>query len=479
MSAWFYIALCMAAVSLVLVLCLWRQRRQLHEVHQERESIVGEERRMFDFLHGLGEALTHDNPREKMYRLIVEGISTVADASGGAIYMHDSEKGMLQPVMHSASCPPVITLPERIIERARTNPQTLKSFLRLHSIGEQDGILGEVFQSQQPLRVADLRDTEYFQKVTNTFQQHVTAMIAPLSSGIDHYGVLVVSDDRLEKTFTDNDYEVFLSLVEQSSYAITSARIHQEAIEKRKIENELRNASEIQRVLLPESDPELKEYRFAAINLPARVLSGDYYDYIAIDQDRYGVTLGDVSGKGLPASLVAAITRSVLRANAGASTSPAKVLAKVNRVIFPDIREDMFITKVYAILDRQSDEIVIARAGHNPPLYFDCASGEVREIAPRGMAIGVDSGNVFDRVISEERITMKRGDCLLLYTDGVSEAVDVNGREYDVPRLIEEYTKSAAGGARKIVEHLEATLKEFTKGLPQADDITLIAIEKR
>ena len=479
MTAWFVIALGFAGISLFLGLFVWHQHKQLQRIHRERESIVGEERRMFDFLHGLGETLTHDDPKEKMYRLIVEGISTVADARGGAIYMHDPEKGILQPVIYSSSCPPAIALPERIVERARTNPQTLKSFLRLHSIKDDEGILGNVFQSQQSICLADLRDSEYFQVTPNPYQQHVTAMIAPLSSGMNNYGVLMISDDRREKAFSDNDYEVFRSLAEQSSYAITSARIHQEAVEKRQIENELRNASEIQRVLLPKNDPELDDYRFAAINLPARVLSGDYFDYVSIDADRYGVTLGDVSGKGLPASLVAAITRSVLRANASIDVSPAKVLAKVNRMIFPDIREDMFITKLYAILDRRSDEIVLARAGHNPPLYFDHTTATVKEISPRGMAIGVDSGDVFDRIITDERITMKQGDCLLLYTDGVSEAVDVNGREFDVPRLIEEFTASASGGARKIVEHLEATLKAFTKGLPQADDITLIAIEKR
>ena len=479
MTLWHIIALVSASGLLVLAFFLWRQHLRLRKIHQERESIVGEERRMFDFLHGLGEALTHDDPKEKMYRLIVDGISTVADAQGGAIYIHDPAKKILQPVIYSSTCPPVISLPERIVERARTNPQTLKSFLRLHSIRDDDGILGEVFQSQRSICLADLRDSEHFRMAHNSHQQHVAAMIAPLSSGPNNYGVLMVSDDRLDRTFSDNDYEVFRSLAEQSSYAITSARVHQEAVEKRQIENELRNASEIQRVLLPKNDPELEDYRFAAINLPARVLSGDYFDYVPIDQDRYGVTLGDVSGKGLPASLVAAITRSVLRANAGTDRSPASVLSKVNRMIFPDIREDMFITKVYAILDRQSDEIVLARAGHNPPLYFDHATGEVTEISPRGMAIGVDSGDVFDRIITDERITMNRGDCLLLYTDGVSEAIDVNGREFDVPRLIEEFSLSAREGAEKIVEHLEATLKEFTKGLPQADDITLIAIEKR
>ena len=473
-------------VSLFLTLCLLALaglvvalRRQLLAARQEREEIVGEERRMFDFLHGLGEALAHDDPEEEMYRLIVDGASTVADTIGGTIYIYDAAKDVLLPAFASPTCPPLVELPERIIERARSNPQTLGSFLKLHGVPTDEGVLGKVFTSQEPRLVEGLANSGLLENACNTHQLHVRCMVAPLSSGGNRYGVLAVADDRLDRSFTENDYEVFRSVAEQSSYAIASARIHQEAVEKRRMEDELRNASEIQRVLLPKSDPTLADYRFAAINLPAKVLSGDYYDYVPIDEHRYGVTLGDVSGKGLPASLVAAITRSALRANADPDSPPSEVLARVNQSIFPDIREDMFITKLFLILDRRTSSISLARAGHNPPLHFSRESGEVTEIEPRGMAIGVDAGKVFQRMITDTSVEMAVGDCLLLYTDGASEALDVNGREFDVPRLIDEFREAAPRGADEVVAHLEAVLKDFTTGLPQADDITLIAIEKR
>lgn len=476
MQAISYLILIAALVFLALLLI--RERANLRRVRSEREAIVGEERRMFDFLHGLGEALSHDDPEEKMYRLIVEGAATVADATGGAIYTHDSERGVLVPAHFSAHCPPVVQLPERIVERSRGNLKTLHSFLRLHSIPDDFGILGSVFTSQKPVNVANIRQAETFNAPPNQFQQHVSTMIAPLTSNGVTYGILVIADDRIDHVFSPNDYEVFLSVAEQSGYAIGSARIHQEAVEKRRLEGDLKNASEIQRVLLPKSDPELSDYVFSAVNLPAKVVSGDYYDYVRIDENHYGVTIGDVSGKGIPASLVAAMTRSVLRANAAETISPAEVLKRVNRVIFPDIREDMFITKVYLVLDRQSNAITLARAGHNPPLHYRKATGEVAEIEPRGMPIGVDAGSVFERLIAETTIEMEPGDCLLLYTDGATEAIDGKGLEFDVPRLINSFGKLAPEGPDQVIKVLKAELMDFMTGVPQTDDITLIAIEK-
>jgi len=456
-----------------------REHREVERLKLEQEALVGEERRMFDFLHGLGEALSHDDPEDKMYGLIVEGACTVSDSRGGAIYMHNAEKGTLVPAYTSKDCPPIIGLPERIIERSRSDRSTLSSFLRLHTVPDREGILGEVFQSQKAVLIPNIRESDKFSGSPNPLQQHVATMVAPLSSSDAQYGVLVIADDRLDHKFTENDYEVFRSVAEQSSYAIGSARIHQEAVEKRRLESDLRNASEIQRVLLPKDDPELKDYSFAAVNLPAKVLSGDYYDYVRIDDERYGVALGDVSGKGLPAALVAAMARSVLRANALDNPSPAEVLSRVNENIFPDIREDMFITKLYLVLDRASDIITIARAGHNPPLHYSKKTGEISEIEPRGMAIGVDAGPVFERIIVNHEVRMESGDCLLLYTDGATEALDRKGLEFDVPRLIEEFARSASDGPTVIIRHLQQTLEGFMTGVPQTDDITLIAIEKR
>src|SRR5690606_20949587 len=167
--------------------------------------------------------------------------------------------------------------------------------------------------------------------------------------------------------------------------------------------------------------PALADYEVAAEYKAARHVSGDYYDYVAVDEDRYGIAIGDVCGKGIAASLIMAMCRSNLRSRAPENLSPASVLHSVNHSIFPDIREDMFVSLLYLILERGSNEITFARAGHEPPVLYRKATGETEVVETSGLAAGIDEGLVFKRSVKDHRLRMESGDILLLYTDGVIE----------------------------------------------------------
>jgi sigma-B regulation protein RsbU (phosphoserine phosphatase) len=278
--------------------------------------------------------------------------------------------------------------------------------------------------------------------------------------------------------FSGNDRDVFESISEQSSFALGSAIIHAEAHDKRRLDEEILRASEIQRVLLPKEPPGLSDYLVAATYRAARMVSGDYFDYVPVDEDRFGVAIGDVCGKGIAASLIMAMCRSTLRNNAANNPSPASVLEAVNRSIFPDIREDMFVSLLYLVLERGSNEIRLARAGHEPPLLFRTADRSIEEIEPPGIAAGIDDGEVFERVLKDHTIKMEIGDLLLLYTDGVTELIRQDGEEFGLERLKAVLKKGASGGADAVIEAISKTLAEFSGENPQNDDITLIAIEK-
>ena len=199
-----------------------------------------------------------------------------------------------------------------------------------------------------------------------------------------------------------------------------------------------------------------------------------------MDDHHYGVVIGDVCGKGIPASLIMAMCRSVLRSIASGGFSPAIVLHSLNRLIFPDIREDMFISLLYLIIKDDSGEAVMARAGHDPPLlYHHDRQGEVETLNPAGMAAGIDMGDVFDRIVQDYRFTMNEGDVLLLYTDGATETLDTKGEEFGIQRLSDVLKDSAADGADAVIAKILETLKEFSDNHQQNDDITLIAVEKR
>jgi sigma-B regulation protein RsbU (phosphoserine phosphatase) len=188
--------------------------------------------------------------------------------------------------------------------------------------------------------------------------------------------------------------------------------------------------------------------------------------------------IADVSGKGVPASLIMAMCRSVLRSEAAGKSSASEVLRRVNQQLYPDIKEDMFISMAYLILDAGGGQITLARAGHDAPLLYRARTGDVEKLNPKGMALGIDSGEVFNRVCADFSFGLEKGDCILLYTDGATEALNSEGVEYGLPRLIQGLQTCAPHGAASVVGYVSDDVKSFVGNHPQHDDITLIAIAK-
>jgi sigma-B regulation protein RsbU (phosphoserine phosphatase) len=238
-------------------------------------------------------------------------------------------------------------------------------------------------------------------------------------------------------------------------------------------------AYEIQRILLPSEAPEVTGFEISGVNLPAKHVSGDYFDYFGVDGGHCGVAIADVSGKGVPASLIMATCRSVLRSKAPGELSAAEVLRRVNEQMFPDIREDMFISMAYAVVAHDSARVVLARAGHDAPLHYRASDQSVLAVNPPGMAVGIDAGSVFNRVIRDHTVEMESGDCLIFYTDGVTEALDAQGEEFGMERMRESILGSAVEGAAAVVDRLTGDLRRFAGKTPQHDDITLIVIRKK
>jgi sigma-B regulation protein RsbU (phosphoserine phosphatase) len=305
------------------------------------------------------------------------------------------------------------------------------------------------------------------------------AMICPLFYGEQKIGLLAVARSEGAQPFMSSEFQIFKAIAEQSAFAIYNAFIFSEAAEKKRLDQDLQVAHEIQRILLPSTAPDVSGYQISGVNIPARQVSGDYYDYIPIDPQHCGVAIADVSGKGVPASLIMAMCRSVLRSQAAGKHSAATVLQQVNEQLFPDIKEDMFISMAYAILDRQSPTITLCRAGHDAPLLYSARDKTVSKINPPGMALGIDSGGVFNRVTADFSLSLERDDCLILYTDGVTEALDQDGAEFGMQNVIDSILASASQGAAGIVTKLTDALREFVGTQPQNDDITLIVIRKK
>jgi sigma-B regulation protein RsbU (phosphoserine phosphatase) len=454
-----------------------KQTKTIEELKRTREELQLEESRVFDFLHGLGETFTGDIRIADLHRLMVEGAMRILDAHGGALYVADRSGKMLVPAFLSKGCPPLVDVPRQILQQSATTPMVLDSYLRLHTVKPDDGLIGMVWEKREPVFLSSRDDSGRLENLKESALQIDSVMVAPLIYARQSLGVLAVANGPMSTPFSPPDFVVFQSIVEQSAFALYNAMVYSEADEKRRIERDLDVARDIQRILLPAAAPEIPGFEISGINIPASHVSGDYYDYIRIDEESWGIAIADVSGKGVPASLIMAMCRSVLRSVARAGESAAGVLRQVNRQLYPDIREDMFISMAYLVI-HQSADIMLARAGHDAPLLFRAADRSVTKVNPPGMALGIDSGNVFDRVTGDFKVRLDPGDCLILYTDGVTEALDLNGSEFGIGRLIEEIQGSAGESATTIVTRVTEAVKAFVGNRPQTDDITLVAIRK-
>jgi len=466
----------LVVVMTVLAGMVYLMRRRLRQLSRTSAEIHQEERRVFDFLHGLGAAFSEGVPSGELHRLIVEGAQHILGADGGALYMTDKSGVNLLPAFLSKGCPPLVALPAQLAAEAASgeNSPAVESFMRLQAIPRGKGVVGEA---------CDWKEPRFLRRKGDIPPDIAAQGLGSLVIGPLHYrqrllGVLALARRQGSIPFSDAKIEVFQAILEQSAFALFNQAIHLAAGEKHAMDHDLQIAREIQKILLPSVAPELNGFEISGLNLPARTLSGDYFDYLPVDDDHIGIAIADVSGKGVPASLIMAMCRSALRSQSRGERSPASVLKAVNRQLYPDMKEDMFISMAYMVMNRHTGEALLARAGHDAPLLYRASNASVESVNPKGMAVGIDSGGVFDRFCNDFPLTMNRGDLLLLYTDGLTETLDDGGSEFGVPRVSEELLKNAGRGAGETLQSLASSVRSFAGNQPQHDDITLIALKK-
>ena len=244
------------------------------------------------------------------------------------------------------------------------------------------------------------------------------------------------------------------------------------------MERELQMARAVQASLLPQEAPQMPGWAFEARWQPARTVSGDYYDFIALDGGRLGFVIADVSDKGMPAAVFMALTRSTIRATASHIPSPADALAEANRLICADSTDGMFVTLFYAMLDPLSGRLTYVNAGHNPPLLCRASGhGEAElldELRPTGMALGI----VEDFPFEQHTLELQPGDLLMLYTDGVPDATGEGQQQFGMDRLRRVVLDRQSAPVSSLVSALERSIGEFTGGAAQFDDIAILAVKR-
>src|SRR6476646_6428305 len=333
-------------------------------------------------------------------------------------------------------------------------------------IGE--GLLGQVARTSQPVNSPDVRNEPVY---INARRETRSEMLAPIISNTEVIGVFDLESDELN-AYSEDDLQVLALLASQVAIIIEKVMLHEQLIEKKRLEGQLEVARQVQLELLPARDPQLDGYDISAYNFPTEEVSGDYYDWVRIYDDQIGIVIADVSGKGVPAAILMAFLRASLRAATHVGYATNVSMSKVNYLLWESIERNQFVTAFYGILDASNNMLSYSNAGHSPALLMK-ADG-TSHFEERG---GVPLGMFRDSRYYEYFETIEPGQILVLYTDGVTEATNPTGEEYGRDRLAEAVRRARELPAREMIDTLHRDLMTRTDGQGAGDDVTFFILK--
>ena len=297
----------------------------------------------------------------------------------------------------------------------------------------------------------------------------VSALVAGLFFNQQPLGTVHIYTNEKHK-FTYEEEQLFLALASQAANAIANARLQAEQIEKVRIERQLKMAAEVQRRMIPDSPPQFAEFDIAGLYRPSQQLGGDFYDFLPLAEQNLGIAIGDVVGKGVPAALLMSSVRTSLRAHAAYQYQIDHVVEQVNRTMCSDTLIGEFVTLFYGVINAPRMRLTYCNAGHDPPLLI--RDNKIVPLDVGGMVVGVDADTTYEMGI----VHLQPGDVILLYTDGVVDAMDYDGESFGRDRLKLSALAHCNKPASKIVMNLLWDVRRFSGIQRRTDDLTVVAI---
>jgi len=299
----------------------------------------------------------------------------------------------------------------------------------------------------------------------------------PLLADGNLTGVLVLGRKESGEAYTASDIDLLGTVNDQINIALENALLGEELREQERIRKELEVARRIQLTSLPSADPQVPGLEISGISLPAYEVGGDYYDYLFLDGDRFGVVVGDVSGKSTSAALYMAKIQGIVQSLAPILSSPVDLLLRINALAHAGLDRRSFITMVLGIFEPQPRRLTLLRAGHLPVLHYSAEQNRCRHLLPKGLGLGLDAGPLFERQLQPLQTTYKSGDVLVFFSDGVTEVMDDQGELFDiegVEKVVSQAAEQSASGVREAV--IEAA-RNHGNGRPLSDDLTVVVIK--
>lgn len=467
--------------ALLMLLPLHRLQKQAARLEEEKQQLVQERELVVDFMHhmveALGEGLTQDELRQR----IVHAAILCSGALSAALFERTGE-GQMRGVAVEGLFPPHRPLPPSAREKLTTRAKFIEQVLRSETFPDTEGVVGAVVQTGKGQLIADAAADNRIVSHDDASLKVRSVIAVPLQFREEFFGVLAVANSANGVPFTGTDFSLLQSLAEQAALALHNASFLNYQIEKKQIDLDLSLASGIQQMLLPETMPEVAGLDIDARYTPTQKVGGDLYDVFTLAPQRIGVAVADVSGKGIPASLLMAICRTSLRQIAPRHESPAQALIELNRSLGGNLSNGMYITMLYAVIDLAAGSVTFARAGHELPLFSrrNALTGVPDEVfvGSEGMSLGMVPDEIFAAVIADRSEDFAPGDCLVLYTDGLTETPNEEGKEFSGSRLADTVRNLHGRCARELNDGILASAHRFTGTEPQRDDFTLVTVKR-
>jgi len=399
---------------------------------------------LFEVSRNLMSPLTLD---EVLYNILT-ALKRVFDYNAGGVYVVDSRSGNIDSIKSIGY--------DKIME----NDLHLK-------IGQ--GIVGYVARTGKAEIVPDVsKDNRYI----NAREETRSEVVVPIKADGNMIGAFNLESDQLD-AFTRKDVELLSAFASHAALAIERARLMRLVLEQKKIEEQLSIARTIQKSFLPDTLPRIDRFDIWGTNIPSGEVGGDYFDFIQIVENQLGIAIADVSGKGIPASLIMAAFRASLIAEIRNNYAIRTICSKVNNLMYESLEQGNFVTGIYGVLDSKNSIFTFSNCGHNPGLLIR-RDGSVEELTEGGMLWGIKP----DVRYEERPMYLITGDILCLFTDGITEAEHSSGQQFESERLVSLIQKNndltSADLGKKILDEIH----EFAKEGPPPDDLTLIIIKR-
>lgn len=475
-----------AAVSLVLLAALFAihafgRRRLLPKIeHRYKPSPApyNEGKIFFDLGHGTRTVTSVD----QLYQNLADRIRVALDASNAAIFVRDDTSGDFRLKVSSP--------PSARAAKAETDGGSKPLQLSKHAF-----VVRRLMNLSTPLVIEP--------KEIQTWSQALTSVLPSLRGDrADEHEVLLAIKSRIliqirQKNeligiisfgprrggfqYSAADRELLMSIAAQLALIIDNARLTERLVAQERMRRELALAAEVQQRLLPSCAPQRMGMEVAGFCEPARGVGGDYYDFIDFDNSQLGLAIADVAGKGMPAALLMSTVQATLRSltarngsGGPASYELSSIVSKLNRLLFNTTQGEHYVTFFYATFDQNTQRLTYVNAGHNPPMYFPADSrSEFRELTSGGLVAGAFEHAAYE----QETVQMQRDDLLFLYTDGLSEALNVAGEEFGANRIMDTLKSIASLSADQIRDVVVRRVKDWCAGMSLYDDLTFVVMK--